>query len=196
MNRSKNKIYEIARSNTWEWFVTLTFNPQIVNSKFYEPARETVSDFFHSMRKRFAPDLKYLVVPELHSDGEKFHFHGLLADTGAMPFSDSGHGTPDSPVYNLSSWHFGFSTATRVKDTKKVSGYITKYITKDLCAATMDRRRYLNSANCARPKVTEYSIGNDGYGQILDDLSGNIVYMKSIAVPQAYNKVEYVEVTD
>lgn len=33
MNRTIQKIYEIARSNRWEYFITLTFDPQKHNSK-------------------------------------------------------------------------------------------------------------------------------------------------------------------
>ncbi len=195
-NRAKHKIYEISRANRWEWFITLTFNPQIINSTDYDQVKSVTSEFFHAMRKRSAPDLKYLIVPELHLDGKKYHFHGILSNIGNMQMQDSGIEHNGKIVYNLKQWHFGFSTATKVTDTKKVASYITKYITKELCHATDGRHRYLNSANCNRPVVTEYEMSHEEYAEALDGLYDNITNMKTVRVPCTYNSVEYVEICD
>ncbi|MCM1104637.1 MAG: hypothetical protein NC409_11095 [Clostridium sp.] len=197
-NRAKKKIYELSRANNWEWFVTLTFNPQIVDSTDYDRVKDVVSDFFHNMRKRFAPDLKYLVVPELHADGKKYHFHGLLSNIGNLVMQDSGK-TVESDgavIYNLKQWHFGFTTATKVTDSKRVASYITKYITKELCRETDGRHRYLNSSNCNRPKVIEYEMSKEEYAEALDGLYDNIGYVKSLKIPLAHNKIEYIEIND
>lgn len=196
MNRAKNKIYELARSNEWEWFITLTFNPQVIDSTCYDRVKSVVSEFFHSMRKRYSKDLKYLVVPELHKDGKKYHFHGVMADVGNMPVLNSGYIHNGKIVYNLQTWHFGYSTVTRVTDTRKVSSYITKYITKELCTETDSRHRYLCSSNCSRPKTTEYQMTVDEYKEVLESFSENIGYMKTVAIPYAHNKVDYIEIVD
>lgn len=197
VNRTKNKIYEIARSNKWEYFITLTFNPQKVNSKNYEYVKDLVSEYFHKERKVNAPDLKYLIVPELHSDGKKYHFHGVLADIGKIPMIDSGRTTTDEKtIYNIGTFSYGFTTATKVQDTRKVSAYITKYITKDLCIATENRRRYLNSNNCARPVVHEYNMTAEEYDEAIGDLNNSITHMKTVSIPLGYNKVDYIEITD
>lgn len=36
LNRTKNMVYYLARSNIWDWFVTLTFNPEFVDSFNYD----------------------------------------------------------------------------------------------------------------------------------------------------------------
>lgn len=195
-NRAKNKIYEISRANRWEWFVTLTFNPQIINSRDYDQVKSVTSEFFHAMRKRFAPDLKYLIVPELHLDGKKYHFHGILSNIGNMEMQDSGITHNEKTVYNLKQWHFGFSTATKVTDTKRVASYITKYITKELCRETDGKHRYLNSTNCDRARVIEYEMTKDEFEQAMDSLSDNIGHMKTVKIPYAKNKVEYIEIND
>lgn len=197
INRTKNKVYEIARANKWDYFITLTFNPQKVNSKNYEYVKNLVSEYFHTERKTKAPDLKYLIVPELHEDGKKYHFHGVLSDIGNIPMVNSGHITSDEkPIYNIGSFPYGFTTATKVQDTRKVSAYITKYITKDLCVATENRRRYLNSNNCERPVVHEYAMTAQEYDEAIGDLQECITHMKTVAIPQGYNKVDYIEVSD
>ena len=54
-------------------------------------------------------------------------------------------------IYNIENYKSGFSTATRVKDTKKAVSYIIKYITKELCEVTFHKRRYLPSNNLDLP---------------------------------------------
>lgn len=57
-------------------------------------------------------------------------------------------------IYNIDtkSFKYGFTTATKIRDTDKVSNYITKYITKKLVCMTKGRHRYLYSKNLEKPK--------------------------------------------
>ena len=68
-NRTLNKIYEISRSNDWDYFLTLTFNPEKVNSYDYEEVTKKLSQWIKNMKRKYAPDLKYLLVPERHKSG-------------------------------------------------------------------------------------------------------------------------------
>lgn len=132
MSATKNRIYNIARSNTWDWFITLTFNRDMTDSSEYDTVTRKLTKYLDNFRQRYAPDMKYLIVPELHDDGIHYHFHGLLSDVGKMQFRFSGHfDKKDNPIYNIVNWKLGFTTATRVQDSGRVSWYITKYITKE-----------------------------------------------------------------
>ncbi len=193
MNRTKNKIYEIARSNKWEYFITLTFNPQKVNSKNYDYVVDIVHDWLKKLKKEYAPDLYYMLVPELHSDKKKWHFHGLLGNTGNIRFIDSGHMSGKDIIYNMPQFLYGFSTATKVKDSNKVSAYITKYITKDLCAVTEGRKRYWVSRNANRPSVIDYNMRPEEIGMLMDDISEDIEYIKTLDFPLAGQKIKYIE---
>ncbi len=67
------------------------------------------------------------------------------------------HLTPSSAgeeIYNLnkSSFKYGFTTATKIESTEKVSNYITKYITKELITMSKGQHRYLYSKNLAKPQ--------------------------------------------
>ena len=151
LKRTKNAIYHIARSNKWEWFITLTFNRQIVDSANYDGVVKLLMNFLNNEKSRKCNDMIYLIVPELHADGEHYHFHGLLARADGMKFVDSGHVSSDGEtVYNLADWQYGFTTATKVKDDKRVSGYITKYITKMECQLLKNKKRYYASRNVNR----------------------------------------------
>lgn len=193
MNRTKNKIYEIARSNRWEYFITFTFNPQKINSKNYDYVVQTVHDWIKRIKKAYAPDLYYILVPELHADGKKWHFHGLFGNTGNIRFVDSGHKSGEDIIYNIPDFPYGFSTATKVKDSNKVSAYITKYITKDLCAVTENRKRYWVSTNINRPAPVGYCMPQDEISRFMEDISEDVLYIKTLDVPFAEQKVKYIE---
>ena len=123
MGRTVNKVYYLSRSNDWEWFFTLTFNPEVVDSFDYTACTEKLSNWFTVMR-RGCPDMKYIVVPEQHKSG-RWHFHGLFADCDNLGFVDSGKRTKDGDIiYNVGKYRLGWSTATRVKDFRRVTKYI------------------------------------------------------------------------
>lgn len=193
MNRTVQKIYEIARSNRWEYFITLTFDPQKHNSKNYDYITQIMHDWLKDLKKYYAPDLIYLIVPELHADGQKYHFHGVFANCGAIPFVDSGHYIDGEPIYNIGAYKFGWSTATKVKDTFRVSSYITKYITKDLCSVTMGKKRYWCSKNCNRPIVQNYHMTQEEIEQIFEDCQNNIVFAKTEQLPFIGQNIKYIE---
>lgn len=193
MNRTKNKIYEIARSNRWEYFITFTFNPQKVNSKNYDHVVKTVHDWIKNIKKEYAPDLYYILVPELHADGKKWHFHGLFGNVGNIQFIDSGHGIGEDIIYNIPQFPYGFSTATKVKDSYKVSGYITKYITKDLCAVTENRKRYWVSTNINRPSPVNYCMTSEEIACLMEDISEDVNHIKTLDIPFINQKIKYIE---
>lgn len=154
-SRTKKNIYYIARSNVWEWFVTFTISPEKADRYDYKECKKKITKWLNNQKERYAPDLYYLVVPEQHKDGA-WHFHGLLGGCAGLVFSDSGLFTNDKqPIYNIDSYKLGFSTATAVRDTNKVSGYICKYITKDLCGVLDGRNRYFVSKGINRANEYE-----------------------------------------
>ena len=57
-------------------------------------------------------------------------------------------------IFNINkrSFKYGFTTATKIKSTEKVSNYITKYITKELITMSKGQHRYLYSKNLAKPQ--------------------------------------------
>ena len=155
-NRSKQKVFEYARCVPWEWFVTFTFAPDMIDRYDYSMCSSAVRKWLNNQRRN-APELKYLVVPECHKDGA-YHFHGLLADVGSMKFVDSGVIKQGKKVFNMTKWSYGFTTATRVSNTHSVSKYVGKYITKDLCCLTKGKQRYFISSNLPKPVISDFFV--------------------------------------
>ncbi len=193
-SRTIQNIYEISRANKWDYFVTLTFNPEKVDSFNYKEVGSKLTNWLDKLRQRYSPDLKYIIVPELHKSG-RYHFHGLFSDIGNMPLVDSGKRLPDgNTIYNIGNYTLGFTTATKIKDNARVTSYIAKYITKELCAVTANKKRYWCSKNLNRVKIDEYVLTHEEIKQMLDDLSENITYCKTSVSRMTGNSVKYVEV--
>ena len=68
IKQTKNRIYDIARSIKWEWFITLTFDRSKVFSNDYDIVTRELTKFLNHLSQRQCPNLKYLIVPELHAD--------------------------------------------------------------------------------------------------------------------------------
>lgn len=147
VRRSKTKLYRYARANKWDYFLTLTFNETYVDRYDLQDISKITTTWFNGQRKRNAPDLKYLIVPEQHKNGA-WHLHGLVSNIDNIRLSKSGKKTNKNlDIYNLSGFKYGFTTATTVIDSNAVSKYVTKYITKELCDITKGKKRYWCSRN-------------------------------------------------
>lgn len=205
VNRTVSQIYSIARSNRWDYFVTLTIDPKKLDSTNFKLITDKLNIWTNNLKKRYAPDLKYIIVPELHKDRSKWHFHGLFSNVGNIPFKFSGKTcigkfTYDyirkpyaTKIYNLPLWRYGFSTATVVKDTSKASSYITKYITKDLSKVLRNQHRYFASQNMDRPLERVYNIDYDDLSKIYSKYLSSISYMSNIKLPDASQEICYME---
>lgn len=180
-NRTVNELYKLTRQCKWEYFITLTYASSVVDRYDFDLCMKKANNWFKNQHKRYAPDLQYIFVPEQHKDGA-WHIHGLLARVGTMSFVYSGHIVKDKKIYNLTGWKFGFSTATEVEDVVRVSSYITKYITKDLCACTKGKKRYYRSRNIPEPIESNFLVENGESDNFINEVAD------SLGVVQTYEK--------
>ena len=179
-----------ARSNVWEWFFTLTFNPSKVDSMDYDAVKKALSFWLNNARKR-CPEMKYLLVPELHKSG-RIHFHGLFANCASLGFVDSEHVTKDGQkIYNVGSYKLGFSTATRIVDNARCTKYISKYITKELCNITFGKKRYWASRNLDDVQPVEHILSFESLQQLEKSVSENCFFKKVLESGDL--KITYIE---
>lgn len=205
VNRTINSIYALSRSNRWEWFVTLTINPKRLDSTDYILILDKLGIWLNNIRKRYAPDLRYLFVPELHKDGKKYHFHGLIADVGNLPFEfsdkvsvgkyifDYARKPFGTKIYNLPLWKWGYSTATAVKNPSRAGSYICKYITKELTCSLKNLRRFIYSQNLHTPVERVYNCDYDILSGLVKKHIGSVDYVKTVKVPEAGQEITYME---
>lgn len=85
LKRAREKVFDIALMNNFDYFVTLTFDESKVNSFDEEEVNRVVKKWFNNMVNRH--DIKYICVPEYHKSG-RIHLHCLMS--GNLDFVDSG----------------------------------------------------------------------------------------------------------
>lgn len=150
-------------------------------------------------------------MPERHKDGA-YHFHGLVANVGNMKLVDSGRvaigkksyirtdkNKSYPTIYNLGGWNYGWSTATKINDSYKATNYITKYVTKDICADLKGKHRYIASKNLHEPIELELLLSPydcDRYAQLTFNGEEWLKYMvQDIAKNHGY-EFKYESVVD
>lgn len=135
--RAKGRVRELAACNPWEYFVTLTFDPERIDSYNYAESLRFAMKWMSNRVQRNG--LKYVAVPELHKSG-RLHIHALVS--GGLKLVDSGHKSRGKKVYNLPDWP-GFTTAVRLSgDPEKVASYLSKYILKQVGTGPLAGRYY------------------------------------------------------
>lgn len=207
VNRTINQIYMLSRANRWDYFITLTIDLQKLDSTDFNLISQKLNIWTNNLKKRYAPDLKYIIVPELHKDKRKWHFHGLFANIGKMSLDFSGkvcigkyiYDYVQKPfatkIYNIPLWKYGFSTATVIRDPSRASSYITKYVTKDLCRVLPNQHRYLASQNVDKPIERVFNIAYEDLTRIYRKYLGQIAYMSKVKIPDAGQEIIYMELS-
>lgn len=152
--RAKDSFFGYAKSNDWEYFITLTFSPDKVNRYDDLAVKELWSDF-QRWCKRKSPDCKILIVPERHKDGA-LHFHGLMSNIALnlAPAINKKTGKPlycafGTPLLTITDWTFGFSTLAVIpkeSNYERVVNYISKYISKSENIG-YNQKRYFHTRN-------------------------------------------------
>lgn len=193
LRHTKAKISEYARCAVWEWFCTFTFSPEIDRTDF-RLCMKKLRDYLQNVRRDYAPDLMYLVVPELHADKKNWHAHLLLAQTGKLTFTDSGRKKEGKTIYNIPRWKYGFSTATKIRDIYRVQKYIVKYMSKECYKFATGAHRFYRSNNLPQPLIKKCILPDNP--EIIDNKVQE--FLKELNATEIYRneyKKDYIEVT-
>lgn len=151
LSRTKTLVSDLVLCNDFELFCTFTFDPDKVDRFSLSACWGKMSRWLRHQKDN-SPDFKYLIIPEQHKSGA-WHFHALISHyKGSLRNSNHKSGS-GMPIYNLTSYRSGFSTAVRIENKEGVAAYITKYITKDFIK-TFNQRRFFCSRNLIRPRKT------------------------------------------
>lgn len=145
LSRTKAAIFELAICNDWEWFATLTLNPEFHDRKDLKSYKKKLSTWLKNYNRIHKTNIKYLLIPEQHADGHSWHMHGLLmglpeehlhefTEQEKLPIKILVEIKRGHKVYNWPSYAktFGFISISKIRHIESASKYITKYITKDV----------------------------------------------------------------
>lgn len=174
ISRTRSRIFELALCNNFDYFCTFTFGRNFDRANLKQ-CYSQFADFIRVLNRRDGYDVKYLLIPEKHSDGS-WHMHGLIR---GLPASDLhrfnstdwdlsiGNKLPKYIINAVSSgrdiYHwtdvtakFGWNTLECVRSAVAVSKYMTKYICKNLVAGLErepDSHLYYCSHGLSRAKL-------------------------------------------
>lgn len=150
--RTKRIISEIAECNPWSLFCTFTLDPKKYDRKDLKKYSKDLSQFIRDRRKKYACDIKYLLIPERHKDG-CWHMHGFIDGLPIDKLTEfkSSDKLPAKILKRISqgkrvfTWRpyadkFGFADIEIIENQEASARYITKYVTKE----TSDTVRELN----------------------------------------------------
>lgn len=149
MRRARSKLRRLALANGFDYFVTLTLDPEKIDRYDGAAVAKALGRWCDNMVRRHG--LRYILVPEQHKDGA-FHFHGFMAGEGLQTV-DSGVQWDGRPVLNLPQWPYGFTTAqTLYGEYSAAVGYCCKYIGKQEGQRPLGRWYYSGGALQEPPK--------------------------------------------
>lgn len=160
--RARRRIFELAYCNPWAYFFTGTLSPDKQDRTDLDGFRRAFADFARKLRYRREgySAFRYLLVPELHADGQSWHVHGFLA------------GVPDADLHRFRlgdtmgayiaqkvrqgetvydwlpySRRFGFCDLEPVQSPEAAARYVTKYISKALDRSVSEVGKHLYYAS-------------------------------------------------
>ncbi len=189
LDRTKRLLGLLLECNDFDWFCTLTFDKDKIHRQSEEEVFGAYVKFIHNLGEQF-PTLKYITVVEYHKNFKAIHFHLLLGGVPwkKLGLENSGkvcchwsckngicskeyfEKTKDShvlkdtdglTVYNITSFIYGFTTATRIVSRERCNSYIKKYIGKDLGTTEFFKKRFYYSSNLNVPYLVRRCIGAD-----------------------------------
>ena len=156
--RSKLECQRLAKANMRDWktFITLTFADEITDIKY---ANKRFNYFIGKIR-RVDKNFKYIAVPEFMKSG-RVHYH-LLTN---VDINDNAliYAQEDRPEFkHIKYWNDGFDNVEVIQgNPKKIVGYISKYMTKEVDNRLFGHRRYFYSNNLDRPKESYIDLDNE-----------------------------------
>lgn len=148
ISRTKQKIFELAFCNPWQFFFTGTLDEKKYDRADLEKFHKDFTLFIRNYNRNHGCNIKFLVVPELHKDGKSWHLHGFLM---GLPLEElvqfkigdrMGKAIAEKVskgdiVYNWLAYQkkFGFCDLEPIRNHEAVAKYVTKYINKELATS-------------------------------------------------------------
>ena len=94
--------------------------------------------------------------------------------------------TDGLPVYNITTFPYGYTTVTRIASRERCNSYVKKYVEKALGSTEIFKKRFYYSSNLNVPSVVERLVGADF------ETPENIIDMQSIKNNLHFQNAEYV----
>lgn len=191
ITRAKRVLCDIIDCNTWEWFVTFTFDPNNEKVKACDDVPQLCVKFLKSVRTKYkAKDIKWVLVPEPSENKKdnRLHVHGLLANVpeeAIRVWTEADKDCPDYlrflvkgrkrvaefPAYGKK---YGFNWLFPVHDVRGLQVYMVKNMGFADSYRGKGQHLYYASRNVSRPAKTKtVTCNNRLYGKMEELASGS-----------------------
>lgn len=184
ITRSKLKCQRLAKCNNdlWKTFITLTIAENITDiniaNKYYKCFQEQV--------RRIYPNFRCIGVPEFQKRGA-IHYHLLTnidIDSELIYIQEKNN----RKYYHVKYWNKGFTKVDIVKgDIKKIIGYISKYMTKDVDNRLFSHHRYFYTRNLITPSISYIDTQNLQHISILNKVFKDVELIYKSDYVNSYN---------
>jgi hypothetical protein len=144
LSRTRNKVFELAICNPWNWYVTLTLDKKYRDRYNIDTFRKDFTKWLNNYNTRHETKITYMILPEFHKD-KAVHCHGFFAGIpqdrlkqfslcDKLPVTIISKIHSGKEIYTFPAYadSFGFIEMERIINAEAISKYITKYITKNL----------------------------------------------------------------
>jgi len=161
ITRAKNRIFEYAFCNPWDYFFTGTLDKNKYNRSDLKKFNKDLSQYIRNYNRKHNLQIKYLFIPELHEDGISWHIHGLIYGLPVEHLKQFKLGDKmgkklvakvkrGDTVYNWCAYaeKFGFCSFEPLKNAEAISKYITKYVNKSLSNSVKELNANLYYHSC------------------------------------------------
>lgn len=171
-SRAKRKVFDYVKCNTFDWFITFTFDDACVNRYDYNSCADALKRYTDLMRHN---GNAWVIVAEQHSDGA-YHFHGVISGkVNVEPALNPKNGKllkdkSGRQIYNVKNFKYGFTQATKISDQSKTASYIGTYISEEM-AVPKGRKRYWTSRNLCLPQEEMLEMTTEEYGEFFNRAS-------------------------
>ena len=190
--RSKLECQRLAKCNISDWktFITLTFAENVVEIK---EANKQFRYFIDKIKRVFN-EFKYIAIPEFQKRGA-VHYHLLTnidINNNKLVYAQE----DNERFKHIKYWNNGFTKVDSLNDNiKKIIGYISKYMTKDIDNRLFNCHRYYYSRNLNKPITSYLNLNNKKhlsyYMKLLDNKE--IIYKNEYINPHNNEKIIFKE---
>lgn len=153
ISRARARIRELAFCNQWDYFVTVTVDSSNQNRSDLSLLKKRWNQCLKDYSLKYGARPRYLIIPELHADGQNWHLHGLMSNLAPLSLKRNEHGYLDIPYLRK---RFGFVSLSQVRDADKCASYVTKYVTKEISSCQENGKHLFFSSQGLNGKVLIY----------------------------------------
>lgn len=192
LRRTKILMNMLLEMNDFDWFATLTFDKEKIDRTNDELVYEAYKKYINNTKHQFPTFKYLTVLERHEDGCIHFHlligglttkqlglvnsgkvccswaiYKNKIASKEYFEKTKSEHenelqDTDGLPVYNVTTFPYGFTTVTRIVSRERCNSYIKKYINKDIGKSTeIFKKRFYYSKNLNVPQIVERLIGAD-----------------------------------